>query len=145
MATIGVFAVLCNEASEVLCVRQGYAPHLWTLPGGRVEPNESPLDALYREIGEETGYRVRIESFVGCYALPPADDLVLMFRVTALGRRAWRPNGEIAALGFFAADELPEPMNRRTRLRIGDALAGRSGLVRVFDHAGDLLAGWPES
>jgi 8-oxo-dGTP diphosphatase len=31
----------------------------WELPGGKVEPGESPLIALHREISEELGVRIR--------------------------------------------------------------------------------------
>src|SRR5262245_35013833 len=75
MATIGVFAVIRNDDGHVLCVRQNYAPFRWTLPGGRVEPHESPLEALHREVLEEIGRRIEITSFIGAYAVPFADDL----------------------------------------------------------------------
>ncbi len=32
----------------------------WELPGGKVEPEESPLDALHREIDEELGVKIQI-------------------------------------------------------------------------------------
>ena len=32
----------------------------WELPGGKVEPGESPLDALHREIHEELGVEIQI-------------------------------------------------------------------------------------
>lgn len=37
----------------------------WTLPGGGVEPGESPLEAAVREIWEETGYHASIDELLG--------------------------------------------------------------------------------
>lgn len=43
---------------------------LWGIPGGRIEPGESVETAGLREIYEETGLRVRIESLIGVYSEP---------------------------------------------------------------------------
>ena len=143
MATIGAFALLLDDDGRVLCVKQNYPPHEWTLPGGRVEPNESPLAALHREIMEETGCRIAIERHVGTYARIDADDLVLLFAARIVERAAWAPDGEIADLGFFAPAALPNPMNARHRQRIADAVDGRSGVVRVYDTPDRLLESFP--
>jgi 8-oxo-dGTP pyrophosphatase MutT (NUDIX family) len=49
-------------------VRQAYAAHRWTTPGGRVEDGESPLMALEREVLEEIGCEVQVAHLIGVYA-----------------------------------------------------------------------------
>lgn len=52
-----------DRPSSVLAARRTRPPALagrWELPGGKVEPDESPEDALHREIAEELGVTVRL-------------------------------------------------------------------------------------
>jgi 8-oxo-dGTP diphosphatase len=60
-----VAAVICNK-SKVLCVQRGfnkydYINRKWEFPGGKIEPNETPEDAIHREIIEELRLEVRVE------------------------------------------------------------------------------------
>ena len=132
MPTLGVFAAVIDERARILCVRMNYATHAWTTPGGRVEPGESPLDALKREVLEESGLEVIAEGLVGVYSKPDKDDLVLFFRARVVGRNPWAPNDEISQMGYFGRSELPEPMGLVARTRIIDALDGIHGVVRVI-------------
>lgn len=57
-----VGAVIVND-NRVLCALRGTAgtlPGYWEFPGGKIEPGESPRDALRREISEELDCVVEI-------------------------------------------------------------------------------------
>lgn len=62
-----VGAVVRDDTGRVLLVLRAHAPAAgnWSLPGGRVEPGESPDDAVTREVAEETGLRVEVGRLVG--------------------------------------------------------------------------------
>src|SRR4051812_40744276 len=55
-------AVVRDAAGRLLLVRRGRPPSagLWSIPGGRVEPGETPAQAAAREVREETGLDVRV-------------------------------------------------------------------------------------
>jgi ADP-ribose pyrophosphatase YjhB (NUDIX family) len=63
-----VFAVV-RDGDRVLLVRRLDTGD-WELPGGRVEPGESALDALVREVAEETGLLVDAHRIAGLYSDP---------------------------------------------------------------------------
>lgn len=70
---------------------------------------------------------------LGAYAATFKDDLVLSIEAKITGREAWEPNTEIAEVGFFARDALPQPMHLTTATRIRDACEGQIGIIRVFE------------
>ncbi len=85
MATVGgervvpcVGAVVLDDDGRLLLVRRGREPSrgLWSLPGGRVEPGESDVVAVAREVLEETGLRVDVGSPVGQVRIPAGDGVV---------------------------------------------------------------------
>ena len=54
--------------------------------------------------------------------------------------RPWAPTDEIAEIGFFPLDALPEPMPPNVRLRIADLAAGAGGIVRALSAPGEVIA-----
>jgi len=63
---LAAYAV-CRDGDRVLLVLcpPVYGPSLWTLPGGRVEHGEDPVDAVIREVAEETGRVGVVERLLG--------------------------------------------------------------------------------
>ena len=58
-----VAAIICHEG-RVLATQRGYGDFAggWEFPGGKIEPGESPEDAVVREIREELETVVGVES-----------------------------------------------------------------------------------
>jgi 8-oxo-dGTP diphosphatase len=135
MPSVGVFAVVQNQKDEVLCIKLNYGSGNWTLPGGHLDKNESPIEGVKREVFEETGHKVEVVNFVGLYSAPEKDDLVLLFRADILHEGTFRPNEEIQQIGFFAVDELPEPIHPWNRKRIHDAFTLMESSLHVFQKA----------
>ena len=67
-----VGAVVHDAEGRLLLIQRGHDPHrgLWSLPGGRIEPAESPEQAVVREVSEETGLDVLPRRPVGRVAIP---------------------------------------------------------------------------
>jgi len=51
----GVVAVVRRADGDVMAFERADAPGQWQLPQGGLHRGESPLDAVWRELGEETG------------------------------------------------------------------------------------------
>jgi 8-oxo-dGTP diphosphatase len=60
-------AIVRDATGRLLLVRRGREPGRgrWSLPGGRVEPGETPAAAAVREVREETGLDVVVDTLVG--------------------------------------------------------------------------------
>lgn len=64
---IEVVGAVIERDGLVLCARRGPGGEtggLWEFPGGKVEPDESPADALVREIAEELGCAIEVGEHV---------------------------------------------------------------------------------
>jgi len=56
--------IIFNEDNHILLQLRG-DDNYWGLPGGMMELNELPEETAIREVLEETGYNISIESYLG--------------------------------------------------------------------------------
>src|SRR4051794_30896584 len=120
-----------DDQGRILMVKPTYKDG-WDIPGGYVEPDESPAQAAERELAEELNlHRPPGRLLVVDWAPHPAEGDKLLFvfdggTLTSSDVAALSPDGdEIAEAGFWSANDLdglaPARLVRRLRLAI-DAL-----------------------
>lgn len=129
-------ALFFDDVGRVLLVRPTYKEH-WDIPGGYVEPGESPRAACLREIREELGLTPAVGDHLVVDWAPAdgeGDKLLFIFDAGLLREEAYRAvafgDGELSASRFVSADELdryvPARLSRRIRTGIEAKAAGRA-------------------
>ncbi|MDH0747785.1 NUDIX domain-containing protein [Pseudomonas sp. GD03842] len=94
--------VICRRDNHILYVRKPKSR--WTLPGGKVEANESPAQAAARELREETGLILEELDFVTRFE--GGEVLHHVFEVSVTFMATPAPRNEIADCRWFTAKEL---------------------------------------
>lgn len=66
MKSISVVAAIIRKDGRILATQRGYGDFEggWEFPGGKIEPHETPEQALVREIGEELDASIDVERLV---------------------------------------------------------------------------------
>ena len=131
-----IAAVITDSAHRVLLVLRSDC-NLWGLPSGRIEPGEMLVDAVVREVSEETGLDVHVERLIGVYSDPvsqvyayPSGDVVHYVTCcclcTVVGGSA-RPDGvEVLDVEFFDTGKLPSNLLPMHPQWLADALASEA-------------------
>jgi ADP-ribose pyrophosphatase YjhB (NUDIX family) len=124
-ATLGVRAVVTDEAGRVLLVRHTYLAG-WHLPGGGVERGETAPFAIAREVAEEGGVEaIDPPTIFALYSNHAnfAGDHIALYRFST-----WKPcppnaGNEIAERGFFPPDTPPAGTTKATLRRLAEVFA----------------------
>lgn len=114
---LAVRAVIREEAGRCLLLRrspvnQGFAGY-WQWPGGKADPGEEFENALRREVREETGLEIELDSLAGAFGFETAQA-----RIVTLCLEARQTGGTLRLSEEHDASEwvpLEELANRRLR------------------------------
>jgi ADP-ribose pyrophosphatase YjhB (NUDIX family) len=118
------------DGDKVLLVRER-SDGRWTLPGGWVDVNDAPSEAVVREIYEESGYRAKATKLAmlvdkNRHPHPPSvHHIYKLFFLCDLTGGAPKTSNETDGVDFFPVHSLPD-------LSVGRALS--SQIERLYAH-----------
>ncbi|MEO0206932.1 MAG: NUDIX hydrolase, partial [candidate division WOR-3 bacterium] len=106
-----VAGFIMNSNDEILLIKRGAEPEKgkWALPSGFIEPNETPEQAVLRELKEETGLNGIIKKMLGVYVEPTriyGDVLLIGYEIEITGGKT-KPGSDTTEVRFFSKNKLP--------------------------------------
>ncbi|MFG3419992.1 NUDIX domain-containing protein [Micromonospora sp. NPDC048063] len=147
MATprVAAGALFFDDEGRVLLVRPSYKKH-WDIPGGYVEPGESPRAACAREVEEELGITPALGPMLVVDWAPAeheGDKLLFIFDGGSLGAKQERDirfaDGEITEWRYVGAESLDQYGPARLARRIRSAIAAHSNGISAYAEHGSVI------
>ena len=110
-----VSGIIRDESGERVLLVQERDSERWSTPGGSLELDDTPADAVVREVWEETGLAVEIVRILGVYGGPEFvvhyangdvnQYVSTMFECRVIGGEMQPDGDEIQDLAFFTLTE----------------------------------------
>lgn len=108
MKTVRVVAAVIRDGERIFATQRGYGQFEggWEFPGGKIEPGETPQEALVREIREELDCVIEVNELIDTveYDYPEFHLSMDCFWCRVIGGELKLIEAEDA--GWFTADEL---------------------------------------
>lgn len=121
--SIEVVAAIIRRGDKIFATQRGYGDwkDWWEFPGGKMEPGETPEQALLREIREELDTEIRIDTFLYTvdWDYPQFHLTMHCYMASLLGESLqlieheaarWLSREEIHSVRWLPADEILLPL-----------------------------------
>ena len=120
------------QEDKILLVREIADAGRWTLPGGWADVNDTPTQAVIREVLEESGFETEVVKLLAVYDREqqkhtpsfPYSVYKLFFQCQIIGGQP-KINHEVSEIAFFSKTEIPSELST-SRVTI-------SQLLRFFE------------
>jgi len=145
MATprVAAGALFFDESGRILLVKPGYKDG-WEIPGGYVEPGESPRAACIREVQEELGLTPAIGGHLVVDWAPAeneGDKMLFVFDAGILTDNARNEikflDGELTEWRFVAENDMDGYLPARLVRRLRTAITARHRGIPAYAEHGD--------
>ena len=116
----------------IVLIERANPPFGWALPGGFVDEWERVEDAARREVKEETGLQVNLETLLYVYSDPQRDPRHHTITVVFIGQADGQPTAgdDAREARVFPLDKLPSPLVFDHQQILNDYLSYRASGVR---------------
>ena len=102
---VPVVAALVEYQGKIILARNSQWPEgMFSLVTGYLERNETPEDAVVREVKEELGLDGKAQEFLGCYSFIEKNQIILAHWVVATGEL--KTGNEITEVKLLSLEEL---------------------------------------
>ena len=123
-ATAG--AIVLNSENRVLLLKHRYRSGSgWGIPGGFIERDEQPIEALRRELLEEVGLAISDVKIVHARSFTHLQQIEILFVCHATGEVHPQSN-EVLEAQWFSCDELPPGLPEDQKRLLGKIFAQKA-------------------
>ena len=134
--SVSVAAAIFRDDGRVLAIQRRDNAH-WEPPGGVLELGETVEEGLRREVREEVGVEIEIESLTGVYKNMELGIVALVFRCRVADGEPVT-SSEVVDVDWLSRSEIEARMDEAYAIRMLDA-SGPNTPVAVRTHDGERL------